>query len=143
MLASCAQPHHRIVPEQDKDYRTRAPVLNLDERGNLVGFRFHPRSLAPIDACGQTRDLHLANAALGALALDEKNHLRYPLPAGEGLFFDNHRVMHARTAFSDRQRHLQICNLSREQFQQKLRLTAGRLGFSAEAQQTLPAGVSG
>ena len=67
------------------------------------------------------------------------------LEAGDGdtVFFDNRRVMHARRAFADPARHLRICNLSRDDFHQRPRLAAARLGFDAGARQVLPAGVSG
>ncbi len=144
LLARCPQPNHRVVPGEGRDYRTRSRILTLDENGDLIGFRFHPRALAPIDVPGDlARDLHRANFALSERVLDADNQFRYPLRAGEAVFFDNHRVMHARSGFSDLGRHLQICNIAREQFHQRLRLTAGRLGFAEEARQYLPAGVCG
>ena len=100
--------------------------------------------MAPIDVPGAlARRLHGANHALSALMLDESNQLSFQLAAGDAVFFDNHRVMHSRTGFDDPERHLRICNVSREQFHQALRLLAHRLGFHDEAGQNLPAGVSG
>ena len=55
--------------------------------------------------------------------------------------FDNHRVLHARTEFSDGQRHLQICNVARETYHERLRLLAASLGLYDEADMVLAAGV--
>ena len=144
VLCSTPQPNYRIVPDEGMDFRTRNRALNIDEKGRLVGFRFHPRSMAPIDVPGElARQLHNANFALSELMLREENQLSFQLGAGDAVFFDNHRVMHSRKGFTDRQRHLQICNVSRDRFHQKLRLTARELGYLDEARQILPAGVSG
>lgn len=144
LLATCQQTYHRIVPESGMDFRTRTRALNVDERGNLVGFRFHPRSMAPNDLPGNlARLLHAANFALSELMLQQQNQLCFQLQAGDAVFFDNHRVMHSRKGFNDLKRHLQICNVSRDMFHQQLRLTARQQGFIEEANQYLPAGVSG
>ncbi len=144
LLTRCPQAYHRIVPGAEMDFRTRARAINVDERGELVGFRYHPRAMAPTDVSPElSAALHRANSLLSALILDPSSQLEFQLKTGDAVFFDNHRVMHARRAFTDPARHLQICNVSRDQFHQRLRLTAARLGFDAEARQTLPAGVSG
>ena len=144
ILSRVPQPNHRVVPGENRDLRTRARVLSIDENGALTGLRFHTRALAPIDVGGElARDLHRANHGLCKRILDPANQLCYPLEAGEAMFFDNHRVLHSRRAFTDLQRHLQICNVSREQFHQSLRLLARDLGFRDEARQFLPAGVCG
>lgn len=144
LLARCPQTYHRIVPGAGMDFRTRARALNVDERGDLVGFRFHPRAMAPTDVDPEiAAALHRANAALSSLILDPAQQLEFGLRAGDAVLFDNHRIMHARRAFADPARHLQICNVSRDHFHQKLRLAAARLGYDAEARQILPAGVSG
>ena len=56
--------------------------------------------------------------------------------------FDNHRVMHARTEFEDRQRFLQICNVGRETFHERLRLLAAKLEYTDEANMVLAAGMT-
>ena len=144
VLCRVPQANHRIVPDEGLDHRTRNRALNIDERGNLVGFRFHPRSMAPMDVGSDlAKQLHNANSQLCQLMFDERNQLSFQLEAGDAVFFDNHRVMHARQAFTDPNRHLQICNVSREEFHQKLRLTLREQGFESELRQKWPAGVSG
>ena len=144
VLCRVPQANHRIVPGEGLDHRTRNRALNIDENGNLVGFRFHPRSMAPIDVAGDlARQLHSANHQLSKLMFDESNQLCFQLEAGDAVFFDNHRVMHSRKAFTDPERHLQICNVSREEFHQKLRLALREQGCHDELRQKWPAGVSG
>ena len=100
--------------------------------------------MAPNDVPGKLgKLLHAANFALSELMLQEQNQLCFQLQAGDAVFFDNHRVMHSRKGFNDLKRHLQICNVSRDMFHQQLRLTARQQGFIKEANQYLPAGVSG
>ena len=144
ILATCPQAYHRVVPQAGLDYRTRARALSVDENGDLVGFRFHARAMAPSDVDGErAHRLHAANHRLSQLMMQPDNQLCFKLDAGDAVFFDNHRVMHSRRAFNDPERHLQICNVAREQFHQRVRLTAAERGHRDEAGQYLPAGVSG
>jgi len=142
-LVQQSQPNHRIDHASDIDQRTRAPVFTLDEYGEIMGFRFHPRSAAPFDVpADRFLDLYAANHALSKLMLNEQYQARFRLEAGDAVMFDNQRVMHARMGFSDTNRKLKICNVSRESFHEKLRLSAARLGFVEESEQILSAGVS-
>ena len=144
VLCRVPQANHRIVPGEGLDHRTRNRALNIDENGNLVGFRFHPRSMAPIDVAGDlARRLHSANYQLSKLMFDNNHQICFQLQAGDAVFFDNHRVMHSRKAFSDPERHLQICNVSREEFHQRLRLCLREQDRHDELRQKWPAGVSG
>jgi gamma-butyrobetaine dioxygenase len=118
-------------------------MIVLDDRGEVVGIRFHTRSAGPLDLPADiVEPFYRAHRRLCELIFDPANQLRFQLRAGEAVLFDNHRVMHARAAFSDPQRHLQICNVDREIFHERLRLLASRLGYQAEADLVLAAGVS-
>ncbi len=144
LLCRVPQANHRIVPDEGLDHRTRNRAFNVDENGNLVGFRFHPRAMAPTDVAPElARQLHEANAQVCRLMFDESNQVCFQLEAGDAVFFDNHRVMHSRKGFSDLDRHLQICNVSRESFHQKLRLSLREQGHHDELAQKWPAGGSG
>ena len=74
--------------------------------------------------------------------LSPSNQIEIALKAGDSVLVDNHRVLHARTAFSDTDRFVQICNVSREDFHNRLRLLARKLGHVDEANQILSAGVA-
>ena len=65
LLANQPQPYHRIVRASDIDQRARAPVFTLDEYDQLTGFRFHPRSAAPLDVPRERfLDVYAANQKL-------------------------------------------------------------------------------
>ena len=144
LLATQPQTFHRIVPDDGVFQRTRAKVITTDENQNVVGFRFHTRTSAPLDVpFDKVLQVHSANSALSKLMLHQKNQACFKLFAGDTVLFDNHRVMHSRKGFTDPDRHLQICNVSRENFHQRLRYSANSLGFDSEAHQLLAAGVAG
>ena len=143
-LTTHSYPFHRIVPDDGVYQRVRAKIITLDDDGDVAGFRYHTRTLAPLDvAPDKVMRLHVAISRLSQLMMDPANQACFKLDAGEAVMFDNHRVMHARKAFNDPSRHLQICNVSREAFHLKLRLTAYQTGHTAEADQILAAGVAG
>ena len=143
LLARVRQPFHRIH-DGTIDQRTRAPVLVLDDAGELVGFRFHTRTAAPLDLPAELVErVYAANHRLSALMMAPANQVRFALGPGEAVLFDNHRVMHSRRPFDDPERFLRICNVSRDSFHQRLRLLAAKLGYPEEADQVLAAGVTG
>lgn len=144
LLASQPQPFHRIGTEDGIDQRSRASVFTLDENDAIVGFRFHTRSAAPLDVSADLLPaIYAANHTLATFMMDADNQARFRLEAGDAVMFDNHRVMHSRAGFADPERKLRICNVSREQFHERLRLTARRLRLMDEANQVLATGVCG
>ena len=144
LLATQPQPFHRIVPSAGIDQRTRAPVFVVDEYDTIVGYRFHTRTAAPLDVPAHLVEwLYATNHQLSTLMMDERNHARFRLESGDTVLFDNHRVMHAREGFDDPNRMMRICNVSREQFHEQLRLLAADLGFNAQSNQIMSAGVNG
>jgi hypothetical protein len=68
--------------------------------------------------------------------------MHFALEAGEAVIFDNHRVLHARAEFSDPERFLQICNVSRDDYHEKLRLLALKLSHLEEANRHVDRGAS-
>jgi gamma-butyrobetaine dioxygenase len=142
LLSRYAQDFNRIHPGI-LDQRGRQPMIVLDDRGAVVGIRFHTRAAGPLNLpTDVVKPYYAAHRRLCERVFDPANQLRFQLNAGDALLFDNHRVLHARAAFGDPQRHLQICNVARETFHEQLRLLAGRFGYGAEADQVLAAGVS-
>ena len=144
LLVKQPQSYHRVVHHSNIDQRARGPVFTLDENGTIVGFRFHPRSAAPLDVPSDLfLSVYAANRRLCELMFDGRHQARFKLEAGEAVLFDNHRVMHARAGFDDENRKLRICSVSREQFHEQLRMLAFKLGYVEESQMILSAGVSG
>lgn len=125
------------------DQRTRQRMIELDDRDEVVGIRFHTRSAGPLDLPADlVKPYYAAHQALCDLMMSADNQVSFQLQAGESVLFDNHRVLHARKDFSDAERFLQICNVARETFHQRLRLLAEKLGYREEADMVLAAGVS-
>ena len=142
LLSRYAQDFYRIHPGS-LDQRNRQPMIVLDDRSAVVGIRFHTRAAGPLNLpMDIVNPYYAAHRQLCEHVFDPANQLRFQLNAGDAVLFDNHRVLHARAAFGDPGRHLQICNVARETFHEQLRLLADRLGYAAEADQVLAAGVS-
>ena len=124
------------------DLRARLRMVNLDDEGAVCGVRVHTRSAAPLDLPAElVEPYYAAHHRLTAMMMAPENQVRIALQPGESALFDNHRVLHARTHFTDPERHLQICNVPREQFHERLRLLAEDLGYPEEARMVMPAGA--
>jgi gamma-butyrobetaine dioxygenase len=123
--------------------RTRARMFNLDDRGRIVGVRIQPRSAGPMDLPEElVVPFYAAHQHVCRLMLLASNQTELALKAGDSVLIDNHRVLHARTGFADTNRFVQICNVSREDFHDRLRLLAEKLGHPAEASQVLTTGMA-
>ena len=135
--------HHYVRIHPNKlDQRAQAPVIALDSEGEISGIRLHTRASAPLDLPERIMESYLdAFHRLCSMMMDPKNQIRVSLDAGDAIIFDNHRALHARTAFSDQNRMLQICSVPREKFHQSFRLLATRLGESSLANMVLSAGA--
>ena len=78
----------------------RATVIDLDEDGDVRGTRCHPALLGPVDIePDRQMAFYRAYREFLALATSEAMQFRFRLAAGECQVFDNHRMMHARSAF--------------------------------------------
>ncbi len=142
LLCRYAQDFNRIHPG-NLDQRGRQPIITLDDRGEITGIRLHTRAAGPLNLPADVvKPYYAAHRRLCALLFDPANQARFQLGAGDAVLFDNHRVLHARAAFGDDQRHLQICNVARETFHERLRLLADKLGYQTEADQVLAAGAA-
>ncbi len=142
LLCRYQQTFNRIHPGC-LDQRNRQRMIERDDRGEIIGIRFHTRAAGPMDLPADiVKPYYAAHRRFCRMLLAAENQVSFRLQAGDSVLFDNHRVLHSRTAFRDPERFLQICNVARESFHQRLRLLADRLGFHAEADQVLAAGVS-
>ena len=146
MLTDYGQSFHR-VHDSDRnkaiDERTRQRMFVLDDRGEVVGVRIHTRAAGPLALPPRKLEAYYAaHHRLSALMMSADNQIQFRMNAGDSVLFDNHRVLHARTDFTDPQRFLQICNVSREGFHQNLRLLARKLGFAGEGEMILCSGAA-
>ena len=116
---------------EDWDIANRAPVIDVDEDGDIVGSRLHPALLGPVDIEPESQmAFYRAFRGLLAIASSEAMQLRFRLRAGECQVFDNRRVLHAREGFdpASGDRVLQGCYVGRDDFESRLALLrrAGR-----------------
>lgn len=135
--------HHYVRLHPGKlDQRAYAPVIALDDDGQISGIRLHTRASGPPDLPEDVMEEYLvAYHRLCAMMMAPENHIRLRLAAGDAVVFDNHRALHARSAFSDRRRYMQICGVTRERFHENFRLLASELGDTASANLVLRAGA--
>ena len=145
MLTECAQSFHRVHDSGAQgtvDERTRQPMFELDDRGEVVGVRIHTRAAGPLTLpAEQVEPYYAAHHHLCELMMSTDNQVQVLLGAGDTILFDNHRVLHARTEFTDPERFLQICNVPRESFHERLRLLTRQLGYIDESEMILCCGA--
>jgi gamma-butyrobetaine dioxygenase len=93
----------------EADAFTRAPLVVRDRLGRFIHLRFSNQLMQPL--AYDDVDLaawYQAYRLLGTAIADPANHMSFRLSAGETLFVNGHRVLHARTAYQpDGPRHLQ------------------------------------
>ena len=93
----------------EADAFTRAPLVVRDRAGRFVHLRFSNQLMQPL--AFDDADLakwYEAYRLLGAAIADPANHVSFRLSAGDTLFVNGYRVLHARTAYQpDGPRHLQ------------------------------------
>ena len=142
MLCRYGQTFNR-VHAGELDQRARLRMIALDDRGEVIGIRVHTRAAGPLDLPSDVVvPYYRAHQAFCERMMSPEFQLRFQLDAGDSVMFDNHRVLHARAEFSDPRRFLQICNVSRETFHERLRLLAAELGCRDEADRVMTAGVA-
>lgn len=93
----------------EADAFTRAPLVVRDRLGRFTHLRFSNQLMQPL-AFDDTElaAWYGAYRLLGAAIADPANHVSFRLSAGDTLFVNGHRVLHARTAYQpDGPRHLQ------------------------------------
>ncbi|MYE12743.1 MAG: DUF971 domain-containing protein [Gammaproteobacteria bacterium] len=107
------------------DIANRAPVIDVDEDGDIVGSRLHPALLGPVDVEPESQmAFYRAFRGLLSIASSEAMQLRVRLRPGECQVFDNRRVLHGRDAFDPAtgDRFLQGCYVGRDEFESRLKL---------------------
>ena len=104
---------------------SRTPLIKLDENNEVVGVRINERHIAPLDVEGHlVEPFYRAIRDLLQITYDPGLRIEIPLKSGQGLVFDNQRVLHGRTAFvrGKKPRHARTCTVNTEEFHSTLRL---------------------
>ena len=112
----------------DVRFSTRSRIISTDAAGEVQGIRHNLRCLAPLHPWRDgTVALLNAITAFEALVEEPENQHAIHLHSGEILVFDNHRILHGRTAFSDEHpRQLHSCNVDRDAVHSRHRVLAAK-----------------
>jgi gamma-butyrobetaine dioxygenase len=113
------------------DIRHRAPAIRLDEAGAVTQVRFSIAVMGVIDAPGPLMEaLYRAHRKFAALIREPRFEVRFMLEPGDVVAFDNHRVLHGRTAFDPQSgpRRLQGCYVSRDGLFSRIRVLRRETG---------------
>ena len=114
----------------DMDIRAEASVIGLTADGTYDRIVFNRYTAAPVNfAADIVEEAYRAWQHYAAISQRHTMQYRFRMPSGNALFFDNRRVLHARTAFDAQsgRRRLRSCYLERDAFHSNIRLLAKRL----------------
>jgi len=114
------------------DMRFSSPVFCLDSDGNLQDVRISNLFPAPLDLPEEVIEpFYAAYRKLMQLYTDPRYYLQQGLQPGDLVMFDNHRVLHGRTAIGvqNQRRHLRYCSVDCDYFYSRRRLLEKNLSF--------------
>lgn len=120
--------------DANSDIRASAPMLALDQRGQLTRMRFNNWLRSSLQVSEElVAPMYEAIAALWALLRDPRYHLNLKLHPGELIAYDNNRVLHGRKSFDPNsgERHLQGCYLNMEDLDSARRMLERRAALAS------------
>ena len=98
------------------DMRSRQRVIELDEHGEVSGLTISQHMADIFDLPQELMDdYYPAFCRFGKMLQDERYVMKFTLRAGECIVFDNHRIVHGRSAYSatSGERYLRGCYTDR------------------------------
>jgi gamma-butyrobetaine dioxygenase len=100
--------------DSESDLHAERPMIQLSLRGEAEAVHYNNRPLGPLRiAAARLPEFYRAYRRFAALLRDRRLELRVKLRARDMVVFDNHRILHGRTAFKGA-RHLQGCYIGRD-----------------------------
>lgn len=95
--------------DESTDLHCRVPMIEVNDKKQIVKVRYNNRSIAPVITDPKNiENFYAAYRCFAELLERDALKLKFQMKAGDLMLFDNTRIMHARTAFSDSgSRHLQ------------------------------------
>ena len=123
LLSSTPIPHRRFLVDEVDDVAFSAnwPVIQLDHHQDVVAIHINERTMAPLEnEAHLVEPVYHALKAMFKLVYASQASLEYRLESGQAAILDNHRVLHARTAFNGN-RHIRQCHVDRDEFFSRLR----------------------
>ncbi|NKB76203.1 MAG: DUF971 domain-containing protein [Gammaproteobacteria bacterium] len=116
----------------EENMQSHARVIVTDTDGEIDGIRFTDRTIPPQDIPENLIEpVYQGIRKFWNLVNDTEMIHQYHMTSGDLHIFDNHRVLHGRTAFqikNNTTRHLQQCSVNRDEFHNTLRLLSAKLG---------------
>jgi alpha-ketoglutarate-dependent taurine dioxygenase len=99
---------------RDVELEAWRPIIQVDLSGVIEKIHYNNRAIAPLQIRGEAAsDFYRAYVEFARMLRDPAFELRLRLNPGDVAVFDNHRILHGRTAFEG-PRHLQGCYVSRD-----------------------------
>lgn len=120
--------------EGDVDVSAQFPMISLDEFGDVTGIRFNDRVASPLSLPpDRVETYYRGYRRLIELTSDPDYVIARRLQPGDIAIFDNHRILHGRSAFAlQSERHLQWGSVRRGDLYSSLRILADKLGIDRE-----------
>lgn len=115
-------------------YMSRMPVIKLDGDGDVSGVRLNERQIAPLDIDADlVEPCYRALRRIFDILYDPELRITFALKSGEGLVFDNQRVLHGRTTFTleEPARSVLTSSVDLEEFHSSLRQLQESVGVDA------------
>ena len=85
---------------QSRWYKARMPIIKLDSDNDISGVRINERQIAPLDIPADLIEpCYRALMRMFEILYDPKLIITLKLNAGDGLLFNNQRILHGRTEF--------------------------------------------
>ena len=119
-----------VVAERD-DWRASGRVISVSADGVIEGIRYNGNSIGQLDLPDDLIEpVYAALESFESILYDHNLWWRPLLAPGDLLVIDNHRVLHGREAFDATagERHIQCCNVERDDFHNNYRRLAKRFG---------------
>ncbi len=110
---------------RDSDYRADGPIFSCDAAGELTEVRYTPWLRAPLRAPIDVQDrAYTSIRAFMRRNTDPTYQLQVTYRPGDLLAFDNRRVLHGRSSYSEAggKRHLEGCYADRDDLHSAIRL---------------------
>lgn len=129
----------RLDPAANTDgkprwFRARLPLIKLDDEGEVSGVHYNERQIAPLDMPADLIEpYYRALRRLFSILYDPELMVTFKLVAGQGLLFDNQRILHGRTAFTadTPPRSVLTSSVDLEEFHSTMRLLQKTLGVDS------------
>ena len=123
LLCEVPIPHRRFLVDDVDDVALAASwrTIELNRHGDIEAVHINERTMAPLDTAAELIEpVYRALREMLSLVYDVQAFVQYRLEPGQAVVMDNHRVLHARTAFKGN-RHIRQCHVDRDEFFSRLR----------------------